>query len=183
MKASLKFALLLPMLAVICPLSNLEARNCISRNLGIGGNIRPFETPLVNESVCVDGFLLKVDRVKWSIQTRPASRVAAIFQDENTMIRALRLSSSQGFLNELTSIPATNSNLQLEKIRTTFAVPGIKAIYRGHGNLLSENIQLIRYYFKKRSGQILCFEVIPTGNFPNWSNANSLILDTLERKI
>lgn len=185
----LTLTLLTPALGFLWTVPGLQARNCggSNRNLGFGGNIYPFEVPSVEETVQVDGFLLKVDRVKWSIQRMPKNFVAAVFKDKNTTIRALRLPplSPQQTLHDLASATAASAHysdrVRFEDVRTTLAIPGVKAIYRGRPNLLNEDIQFVRYYFQEKSGRIICFEVFPTNKFPNWSDANKLILNTLKQ--
>lgn len=175
--------LVLSILSLIWPLSIVQARCGSSRNIGIGGNIQPFEVPAVDERVLVQGFALKVNRVKWSI--RRDSKCAAIFKDDSTVIHVLRLPPlpPNKTLRDIAreNAPPTNSRIRLENIRTTFNVRGLKASYGGPPSLLSQNLQLVRYYFQEPSGEIVCFEVSPTRKFADWSDSNSLILNTLSR--
>jgi hypothetical protein len=179
--------LLLSLLGLTWPLSILQARSCGgNRNIGLGGNIQPFEIPAVDEIVPIDEFTLKVNRVKWSIQTAPTKPLTAVFRDKTTTIRVFRLPplSPRTTVRDLASAsaPSSSRNMRLENIRTTFSIPGVKVSYGRQPNLLSQNIQLVRYYFQEKSGKILCFEVLPTKKFTDWSDANHLILNTLERK-
>lgn len=188
-------------MSLIWPLSILHAnKSCCgggSKNVDVGGNIQPFEVPAVHEIVPVDGFTLKVNRVKWSIQTAPEESIlassqqqalAAVFKDKSTTIRAFRLRSlpPSSTLRDLASAavqdPFLSSHVRIENIRTTFAIRGVKASYWGKSNLLSQNVQLVRYYFQEKSGRILCFEVTTKRNFANWADANYLILNTLQRR-
>ncbi len=179
--------LLLTLLSLIWPLSILQASSCGgNRNIGFSGNFQPFEIPAVDEIVPVDEFTLKVNRVKWSIQTMPTKSPTAVFRDKNTTVRALRLpplppGTTLRDLAFLTA-PSTSHNMRLENIRTTFAVSGVKASYGGSPNVFSQNLQLVRYYFQQKSGQILCFEVQPTTKSADWYSANHLILNTLEHR-
>jgi hypothetical protein len=178
---------LLSLLSLIWPLSVVHANSCCGgHNVGIGGNIQSFEVPPVYEFVPVNEFTLKVNRVKWSIQREPVRPLltAAIFSNNDTTIRAFHLPplAPSTTLRDLASTNApVFSQMHFEKIRTSFGVSGVKASYGGTPNLLSQNLQLIRYYFPEKSGQILCFEVRPMKKFVNWSDANDLILDTLRR--
>ena len=155
-------------------------------DIGFGGNIMPFEIPPVDEVVRIGEFTLKVNRVQWSIQAIPAGPVAAIFNSKDTSIRALRLPPLRPSqtLNDLASsapLPSSNCSVRLENIRTSFAIPGVKATYGGRPNFMSQNIRLIRYYFLEKSGRVVCFEVLPKKKFPDCSGAAQLLLNTLNR--
>ncbi len=176
----------LSILSMAWPLSVVQARCGLGRNIGLGGNIQPFEVPAVNEWVSVNGFTLKVNRVKWSIQTAPTKPITALFRDDSTAIRALRLPHlrpDQSLRDlALASASSPGQNIRLENIRTAFEVRGVKASYGGTPNLLSQNPQLVRYYFQGRHGEVTCFEVSATKKFADWSESNNLILNTLSHE-
>jgi hypothetical protein len=174
-------------LTLIWPFLPVKANHCCgggARNVDLGGNIQRFEVPAVDKIVKVDGFTLKVNRVKWSIYTIPigisqVGRPIAVLKDKNTTICVRRVAPN-ATLQRMASSFSPSSELRVEKVRTTFAVKGVKVIYCEKPNFLSQNIESVLYYFQEKSGRILCFEVYPTGKFANWADANNLILNTLQ---
>ncbi|PWU10810.1 MAG: hypothetical protein C5B47_01610 [Verrucomicrobia bacterium] len=178
---------LLSILSMAWPLSVVQARCGLGGNVGLGGNIQRFEAPAVNEWVSINGFTLKVNRVKWAIQTMTAKRtISAFFRDDSTAIRAIEfpaLPPHQSLRDfALLSAPFPGQNAHVENVRTAFNVWGVKASYGGAPSFPGQNPLVVRYYFQGQSGRITCFEVLPMKRFVDWSESNNLILNTLSRQ-
>jgi hypothetical protein len=72
-----------------------------------------------------------------------------------------------------------SSSVHIERVFTSHAVRGVKAVYGGRPSLFSQNIRAIRYFFVNPEGKTICFEAYAKTSFPDWSDANNLVLSTL----
>jgi hypothetical protein len=70
-------------------------------------------------------------------------------------------------------------SMHSERILARHAVPGLKVVYREKPSLFTENIQAIRYLFVNLESETICFEARARTADPDWSEANSLVLNTL----
>jgi hypothetical protein len=84
-------------------------------------------------------------------------------------------------LNKLAEDMASTkgSPVHIDRVFTRHAIPGVKAVYGEKPSLFSQNIRTIRYFFVNSEGKTVCFEARAKTSYPDWSDANSLVLNTL----
>jgi hypothetical protein len=69
--------------------------------------------------------------------------------------------------------------MHIERVFTSHAIRGLKAVCGGKPSLFTQNIRAIRYFFANPEGKTICFEAHAKTSHPDWSDANNLVLNTL----
>jgi hypothetical protein len=138
-------------------------------------------TPSINEYVNIGGFQLRVDRTKWGIDLTPNThgllgRLKGRDVDID-VIESPRLAPLNKLVEDMAS--TKGSSVHIERVFTSHAIPGVKAVYGEKPSLFSQNIRAIRYFFVNSDGKAICFEAHAKTSHPDWSDANNLVLNTL----
>jgi hypothetical protein len=138
-------------------------------------------TPPINEYVNIGGFQLRVDRTKWGIDLTPDThgllgRLKGHDVDID-VIESRRLESLNTIAQAIA--PTNGSSVHIDRVFTSHAIPGVKAVYGDKPSLFSQNIRAIRYFFVNSEGKAICFEAHAKTSHPDWSDANTLVLNTL----
>ena len=138
-------------------------------------------TPPINEYVNIGGFQLRVDRTKWGIDLTPDThgllgRLKGHDVDID-VIESRRLESLNTIAQAIA--PTNGSSVHIDRVFTSHAIPGVKAVYGDKPSLFSQNIRAIRYFFANSEGKAICFEAHAKTSHPDWSDANTLVLNTL----
>jgi hypothetical protein len=138
----------------------------------------PFDVrmPSVDEYVTIGGFQLRVDRTKWGIELNPGNHgLLGRLDGDDVDITVTEVSRSQR------EAAVGAGSMHSERVFTRHAVPGLKIVYGGKPYLFTHNIRAIRYLFANAEGKTICFEARAKTADPDWSEANSLVLNTLSR--
>jgi hypothetical protein len=138
-------------------------------------------TPSVDEYVDVGGFQLKVDRAKWGIDLRRNSHgLLGRFEGHDVEINVVATPTSQSW-NPILGKTALMRRFSghVERLFTSHAVPGIKAVYNDKSSRFGGEIAGICYFFVNSEGQTICFEVRAKSAHPDWSEATHLVQNTL----
>lgn len=133
------------------------------------------EYPGVAKPVAVGGFSLDVDRTHWSIDgpQSPNGNYLGGFRSHTVNVSVSRVPSATG------DTMSGEEVLQSYPVATSHGVRGVKVVYGHRENFLMQHISAIRYFFKNKEGQTICFEAAGIAASPNWYRANRLILDNL----
>ena len=138
-------------------------------------------TPSINEYIRIGGFQLRVDRTKWGIDFTPNTHgLLGRLKGHDVDIdvtESPRLKSNSKLAQDMAS--TKGSSVHIEHVFTSHAIPGVKAVYGGKPSLFSQNIRAIRYFFVNSDGKAICFEAHAKTSYPDWSDANYLVLNTL----
>jgi hypothetical protein len=138
-------------------------------------------TPSIDEYVSIGGFQLRVDQTKWGIGLTPNNHgLLGRIQGHDVHINVIEIPRLES-LNQIAENMAspTGSSVQIERVFTSHAVRGVKAVYGGKPSLFSQNIRAIRYFFVNPEGKTICFEARAKTSHPDWSDANNLVLNKL----
>jgi hypothetical protein len=142
----------------------------------------PFDVRMasVDEYVTIGGFQLRVDRTKWGIDLNPNNRgLLARLQGDEVDINVIEISGPQS-LNPIAQKAAlTAGSMHVERVFTSHAIRGLKAVYGGKPSFFTQNIRAIRYFFVNPERKTICFEAHAKTSYPDWSDANNLVLNTL----
>jgi hypothetical protein len=139
-----------------------------------------FDVP-IDEYVNIGGFQLRVDRTKWGIDLTPNNHgLLGRLQGHDLDIDVIEIPRSQS-LNQIAENMASTkgSSVHIERVFTSHAIRGVKAVYGGKPSFFSQNIRAIRYFFVNPEGKTICFETHAKTSYPDWSDANNLVLNTL----
>jgi hypothetical protein len=143
-----------------------------------GGSSYPFELPRVEEDVAVAGVTLKLNRTKWGYSVFPSSPKGPLarFVGEDIEVTLRRIATPSDTDRALAETLAAEAGvLYARRISTSGAITGVKAAYGSRQSLVAEQTK-VRYFFKVAGSDWLCFEARPTGKFPQWQDANDLVL-------
>ena len=138
-------------------------------------------TPSVNEFIDVGGFQLRVDRTKWGIDiTQNTHGLLGRLRGHDVDIDVIESPKRESLKAIAANMASTKESApHIERVFTSHAIPGVKAVYGEMPSLFSQNIRAIRYFFVNAEGQAICFEAHAKTSHPDWSDANTLVLNTL----
>ena len=138
-------------------------------------------TPSINEYISIGGFQLRVDQTKWGIDLTPNTHALLGRLKGHDVDIDVTESPRLESLNKLAEDMASTkgSSVHIDRVFTSHAIPGVKAVYGEKPSLFSQNIRAIRYFFVNPEGKTICFEAHAKSSHPDWSDANSLVLNTL----
>ena len=135
----------------------------------------------IDEYVNIGGFQLRVDQTKWGIDLTPNNHgLLGRLQGHNVDINVIEI-PRLGSVNQIAENMASTkgSSVHIERVFTSHAIRGVKAVYGGKPSLFSQNVRAIRYFFVNPEGKTICFEAHAKTSHPDWSDANNLVLNTL----
>jgi hypothetical protein len=138
-------------------------------------------TPAVDEYVNIGSFQLRVDRTKWGIDLSPENPgLLGRLQGDTVDIDVIEIPRLQS-LNQIAENMASTkgSSVHIERVFTSHAIRGVRAVYGGKPSLFSQNIRAISYFFVTPEGKTICFEAHAKTSHPDWSEANNLVLNRL----
>ncbi len=146
---------------------------------GFGDSGYPFELPKVEEDVVVGGLTLKLDRTKWGYSVFGVKGDGALARfigdDIEVTLRRIAPPSDDG-RRLAETLAARHDVLYARAVATSGALRGVKAAYGIRRSLASRDQTAVRYFIAVSDQNWLCFEARPTGNAPQWQDANDLIL-------
>ncbi len=125
-------------------------------------------------NVTIGGFQLRVDRTKWGIELNPGNHgLLGRLDGDDVDIIVTEVSRSQP------EAAVGAGSMHSERVFTRHAVRGLKIVYGKKPSLFTQNIRAIRYLFVNAEGKTICFDARAKTADPDWSEANSLVLNTL----
>jgi hypothetical protein len=138
-------------------------------------------TPSINSYISIGGFQLRVDQTKWGIDlTQNTHGLLGRLKGHDVdiyVIEGPRLESLNKIAEDIAS--TKGSSVHIDRVFTSHAIPGVKAVYGEKPSLFGQNIRAIRYFFVNSEGKAICFEAHAKTSHSDWSDANNLVLNTL----
>jgi hypothetical protein len=170
-------------LAVAAALTTLRVGSVLAQEYG-EMNVVPlddyFDVP-IDEDVTIGGFQLRVDQTKWGIDLTPNNHgLLGRLQGNDVDINVIEIPRLESLKQIAENMASTKgSSVHIERVFTSHAIRGVKAVYGGKPSLFSQNVRAIRYFFVNPEGKTICFEAHAKTSHPDWSDANNLVLNTL----